>query len=133
MMSRETLATHYGKHHAAYVKKTNAVLEEKHWNETSLESVVRRDVATAFTRWEQAQQVLATYNTELLAAAQDNLRVVRASYELGHLRLTDVRPWPPCRGSSRVGTLVPQFMPRHCGRQSCTGLEWVCEMVSVIP
>lgn len=55
-----------------------------------VESVVRRDVTTAFTRWEQAQQVLVTYNTELLAAAQDNLRVVRASYELGHLRLTDV-------------------------------------------
>jgi Fe-Mn family superoxide dismutase len=41
-MSKDTLATHHGKHHAAYIKKTNALLEEKQWNETSLESVVRR-------------------------------------------------------------------------------------------
>jgi Fe-Mn family superoxide dismutase len=41
-MSRDTLATHYGEHHAAYIKKTNTLLEKKHWNETSLESVVRR-------------------------------------------------------------------------------------------
>jgi Fe-Mn family superoxide dismutase len=41
-MSVDTLATHHGKHHAAYIKKTNLLLEERHWNETSLEGVVRR-------------------------------------------------------------------------------------------
>lgn len=41
-MSKGTLATHYGKHYATYIKKTNAILAEKHWNETSLESLVRR-------------------------------------------------------------------------------------------
>lgn len=50
-MSRETLATHHGKHHAAYIRKTNALLEEKHWNETSLEGVIRR------AHQEKAQQL----------------------------------------------------------------------------
>lgn len=46
-MSRDTLATHHGKHHAGYIKKTNAMLEERGWNETSLEGVVRRARAEA--------------------------------------------------------------------------------------
>lgn len=41
-MSRDTLATHHGKHHAAYIEKTNALLAARAWNETSLEAVVRR-------------------------------------------------------------------------------------------
>lgn len=42
LMSRTTLETHHGKHHAAYIKKTNALIEENGWNETSLEEIVRR-------------------------------------------------------------------------------------------
>jgi Fe-Mn family superoxide dismutase len=41
-MSRDTLATHHGKHHAAYIEKTNALMQEKGWRETALEDVVRR-------------------------------------------------------------------------------------------
>lgn len=39
-MSRETLDTHYNKHHAAYVEKTNALVKEARIAETSLEDVV---------------------------------------------------------------------------------------------
>lgn len=41
-ISEATLTTHHGKHHAAYVKKTNALIEEKGWKPTALEDVVRR-------------------------------------------------------------------------------------------
>lgn len=54
------------------------------------ETVVRREVAAAYTRYEGAMRVLKTYDTNLLAASQNNLRVVRASYDLGHVRLTEV-------------------------------------------
>jgi Fe-Mn family superoxide dismutase len=41
LMSAETLSTHHGKHHAAYVKKTNELLSEKGKPPASLEHVVR--------------------------------------------------------------------------------------------
>ena len=40
-MSAETLEFHHGKHHAAYVKKTNELAEEKSLSEASLIDVVR--------------------------------------------------------------------------------------------
>ena len=40
-MSAETLELHHGKHHAAYVKKTNELAEEKSLSEASLIDVVR--------------------------------------------------------------------------------------------
>jgi superoxide dismutase, Fe-Mn family len=41
LMSATTLRTHHGKHHAAYIKKTNAALAERANAPTSLEEVVR--------------------------------------------------------------------------------------------
>ena len=41
-MSAETLSFHHGKHHRAYVTKTNAMLEEKGGSRGSLIDVVRR-------------------------------------------------------------------------------------------
>ncbi len=40
-MSAETLEFHHGKHHAAYVKKTNAMVEDKSLSGASLVEVVR--------------------------------------------------------------------------------------------
>jgi len=40
-MSRDTLNTHHGKHHAAYINKMNAFLAERENPPTSLEEVVR--------------------------------------------------------------------------------------------
>lgn len=41
LMSAETLQTHHGKHHAAYIKKTNAALQERSNAPGGLEEVVR--------------------------------------------------------------------------------------------
>lgn len=40
-VSRDTMATHHGKHHAAYIKKLNAALSERPDAPNSLEAVVR--------------------------------------------------------------------------------------------
>ncbi|NEX92830.1 superoxide dismutase [Caulobacter sp. 17J65-9] len=39
-MSADTLRTHHGKHHAKYVEVMNQLLEQKGWNQTTLEEVV---------------------------------------------------------------------------------------------
>src|SRR5512147_2691057 len=40
-ISRLTMATHHGKHHAAYIKKTNDALKERAGAPAALEAVVR--------------------------------------------------------------------------------------------
>ena len=55
-----------------------------------LESIVRREVAAAYERWTGAARVLQSFDGELIEAQQKNYRIVRASFELGHSRLTDV-------------------------------------------
>lgn len=55
-----------------------------------LESVIRREVTTAFIRRDGAAGVLKTFDLDLLSASKNNLRIALASYELGHLRLTEV-------------------------------------------
>ena len=67
-----------------------AASEEARLRREFAETVVRREVAAAFVRYEGAMRVLKTYDTNLLATSQNNLRVVRASYDLGHVRLTEV-------------------------------------------
>jgi cobalt-zinc-cadmium efflux system outer membrane protein len=67
-----------------------AASEEARLRREFIETIVRREVAAAYTRYEGAVRVLKTYNTDLLAASQNNLRVVRASYDLGHVRLNEV-------------------------------------------
>lgn len=67
-----------------------ALGEEARLRREFIESVIRREVAAAYTRYEGAVKVLKTYNTDLLATSQNNLRVVRGSYDLGYVRLTEV-------------------------------------------
>ena len=67
-----------------------ALSEEARLRREFIETMIRREIAAAYTRYEGAQRVLKIYDTDLLAAAQNNLRVVRGSFNLGHVRLTEV-------------------------------------------
>ena len=67
-----------------------AASEEARLRREFVETMIRREIAAAYIRWEGAARVLKTYNTDLLSASQNNLRVVRASFDLGYLRSTDV-------------------------------------------
>jgi cobalt-zinc-cadmium efflux system outer membrane protein len=67
-----------------------ALTEEARLRREFVESVVRREITAAYTRYQGATRVLKTYNNELLAASQNNLRIVRGSYDLGYVRLTEV-------------------------------------------
>ncbi len=52
--------------------------------------VVRREVKAAYTRYESAQRALQIFAQRVIGPSQDNLRVIRAAYDLGELRLLDV-------------------------------------------
>lgn len=41
-MSRQTLEYHYGKHHAGYVEKLNALIEDTEFSDLSLEDIIRK-------------------------------------------------------------------------------------------
>ena len=55
-----------------------------------LETVVRSEVESAFVRYQAAQAAVATYEQGVIARSNDNIRVVRAAYELGQFSITDL-------------------------------------------
>lgn len=55
-----------------------------------LEATIRRDVALAYRRYRAAAEALVLYDTQILPRAQDNLRSVRAAYQLGEFSALDV-------------------------------------------
>jgi len=55
-----------------------------------LETVVRSEVESAYARYQAAQAAVSTYEQGVIARSNDNIRVVRAAYELGQFSITDL-------------------------------------------
>lgn len=55
-----------------------------------VEQTVVRDVRSAYSRYEATRQSLAIYDQNVLNQARDNVRIIRAAYQAGELRLFDV-------------------------------------------
>lgn len=55
-----------------------------------LEQAVRREVRSAYGRYEAARRALQILDQEGLSQARENVRVIRATYELGETRLLDL-------------------------------------------
>jgi len=55
-----------------------------------IEQVVRREVNAAYGRYVTARQALEVFDQQVLGQSQDNLRIIRAGYTLGELRVFDV-------------------------------------------
>lgn len=55
-----------------------------------IEQVVRREVNAAYNRYETARRALEIFDQRVIGQAQENLRIIRAAYNLGELRLLDV-------------------------------------------
>ncbi len=64
--------------------------EQAHYRREFVETMVKRDVALAFNRYRAAAQSLALYGNQVLPRAQQNLRTIRAAYNLGDLQVLDV-------------------------------------------
>ncbi len=55
-----------------------------------LEQIVARETRSAMSRYEAAREALAIFDQQVLDSAQDNLRIIRAAYSAGELRVFDV-------------------------------------------
>lgn len=55
-----------------------------------LEQVIRREVRAAYSRYETARRALEIFDQRVLGQSQENLRIIRAAYNFGELRLLDV-------------------------------------------
>ncbi|MBI3951002.1 MAG: TolC family protein [Acidobacteria bacterium] len=55
-----------------------------------IEQVVRREVNAAYSRYVTARQALEIFDQRVLGQSQDNLRIIRAGYNLGEWRVFDV-------------------------------------------
>ena len=55
-----------------------------------IRSIIRREVQTALEKIEGAQKVLRTFDNNLIESQEKNHQIIRASFELGHARLTDL-------------------------------------------
>jgi cobalt-zinc-cadmium efflux system outer membrane protein len=55
-----------------------------------LEATIRRDVALAFRAYRAAAETLALYAAQILPRAEENMRSVRAAYQLGEFSALDV-------------------------------------------
>ena len=55
-----------------------------------LETVVSSEVESAYDRYQAAQVAVTTYEQGVIARSTDNIRVVRAAYELGQFSITDL-------------------------------------------
>lgn len=54
------------------------------------ESVVRAEVASAFRRYESAQEAFQTYEQGVIARSAQNVRTMRAAYETGAFRINEL-------------------------------------------
>ncbi len=55
-----------------------------------LESVVRSEVASAYARVEAVQKSLTTFDQGVIARSNDNIRAIRAAYQIGEFKITDL-------------------------------------------
>lgn len=55
-----------------------------------LEQIVRSEVASAYVRYEAARAAIATYNQGVIARSNENIRAIRAAYQIGEFRITEL-------------------------------------------
>jgi cobalt-zinc-cadmium efflux system outer membrane protein len=67
-----------------------AALAQARTRREFLETVVRSEVESAYARYEAAREAVGTFEQGVIARSNDNIRVVRAAYELGQFSITDL-------------------------------------------
>lgn len=70
--------------------EAQATIEQARLRRQFIESVVRAEVASAYARYEAARAAVTTFEQGVIGRSNDNLRVIRAAYDLGEFRITDL-------------------------------------------
>jgi len=55
-----------------------------------LQTVVRSEVASAYARVEAVQKSLTVFDQGVISRSNDNIRAIRAAYQLGEFKITDL-------------------------------------------
>lgn len=55
-----------------------------------LEALVRSEVQSAYARYEAARVAISVYEQGVIARSNDNIKAIRAAYEIGEFRITDL-------------------------------------------
>jgi cobalt-zinc-cadmium efflux system outer membrane protein len=55
-----------------------------------LEQLVRSEVASAYVRIEASRSAVQTYNQGVVARSNENIKAIRAAYQIGEFRITDL-------------------------------------------
>lgn len=79
----------FNRNQGAIAEATATKVQASHRVELA-EQVVKRDVALAYAKLEIALDSLKLYEKELLPGTQENLKIIRAAYDLGDQPLLDV-------------------------------------------
>ncbi|MDQ3802350.1 MAG: TolC family protein [Acidobacteriota bacterium] len=79
----------FNKNQGAKAEAATAIAQARARREF-LEAVVRSEVASAYARFEAASKALLTYEQGVIQRSQDNVRVMRAAYELGQFSVTEL-------------------------------------------
>jgi outer membrane protein, heavy metal efflux system len=70
--------------------ESEAVIAQARTKREFVESVVRSEVESAYARYQAALSAVGTFSQGVIARSVDNIRVVRAAYELGQFSITEL-------------------------------------------
>jgi len=73
----------------AKAEAQTSILQAQHRREF-IESLVRFEVNSAYSRYQAAQSAVAIYESGIISRAEENIRSVRGAYEIGAFRITDL-------------------------------------------
>lgn len=79
----------FNRNQGAQAESAAAILQARVRREF-LETTVRAEVASAYARYEGARAAIQIFEQGVIARTSDNIRVIRAAYELGEFRITDL-------------------------------------------
>lgn len=67
-----------------------ALISQARTRRTFLEQLIRSEVQSAYARYEAARSAASTFEQGVIARSTENIRVIRAAYELGQFQITDL-------------------------------------------
>ena len=70
--------------------EASAAISQARTRREFLEAVVRSEVQSAYARYEAARAAVNTFEQGVIARSNDNIRVIRAAYELGQFSITEL-------------------------------------------
>lgn len=79
----------FNRNQGAKADAATAIIQARRRREFA-ETRIRAEVASAFARYDAARRALSTFEQGVIHRSTENLKVIRAVYELGEIRITDL-------------------------------------------